>query len=299
MTEEVRGPRSDVDDPLDRLIGQVDIAFVIDSTASMGPYISAARQHARREADRIAQSGELDVRFAVVAYRDHPPQDSTFVTRVSDFGDGARLDAALREVIPGGGGDGAEAVWDGVEAATRLSWRPNADRLVFLIGDAPPHGYGSSSDGFPAGCPCQNTAASVVEACKTARVKVWAHSIAGDPDTTRAFGEVAEPTGGVTTVVERPEESVRAFSGTMASTAGVVDGARTFSRIRRAMPASAPDSLIASTVTQSTGRAWTENDVTATRSYLTNRGIDVTGTSAIDPLATVDLIDSLKPEDSE
>jgi len=52
-----------------------------------------------------------------------------------------------------GGGDGPEAVADGLDAVLRLSWRSESTKICILIADAPPHGLDPSGDGFPNGCP--------------------------------------------------------------------------------------------------------------------------------------------------
>lgn len=52
-----------------------------------------------------------------------------------------------------GGGDTPEAVADGLHEALKLSWRVESTKICILIADAPPHGLGASSDGFPNGCP--------------------------------------------------------------------------------------------------------------------------------------------------
>src|SRR5579871_6698044 len=145
------------------LIGQVDVAFVVDTTGSMGPFIEAAREHVRRVAEEIARAGELDLRFAVVEYRDHPPQEPSFIARPYPFGDGDALQEALGRLQPHGGGDAPEAVLDGLIEAARLQWRLEADKLCYLVGDAPPHGSGGQGDSWPDGCPCRATPNGVVE----------------------------------------------------------------------------------------------------------------------------------------
>jgi hypothetical protein len=52
-----------------------------------------------------------------------------------------------------GGGDGPEAVADGLYAVLKLSWRSESTKICILIADAPPHGLDPSGDGFPNGCP--------------------------------------------------------------------------------------------------------------------------------------------------
>ena len=63
----------------------LDLVFVMDCTGSMGQYINAAKTNIQSIVSRIIQQADADVRFGLVAYRDHPPQDSTFVTKVFGF----------------------------------------------------------------------------------------------------------------------------------------------------------------------------------------------------------------------
>jgi hypothetical protein len=56
-------------------LNQLDLAFVVDTTGSMGAFIGAARQHMIALL-RSLTDGALtrpDLRLAVVEYRDHPP----------------------------------------------------------------------------------------------------------------------------------------------------------------------------------------------------------------------------------
>jgi hypothetical protein len=40
---------------------------------------------------------------------------------------------------------------DGLQAALKLNWREKSTKICVLISDAPPHGLGDYSDGFPNG----------------------------------------------------------------------------------------------------------------------------------------------------
>lgn len=94
------------------------------------------------------------MQFGLVAYRDHPPQDHTYVTRVFDFiTDSAGMTNNLSSLSAEGGGDGPEALTAGLHAAKNLTWRDGAAKVVVLIADAPPHGLGEGGDGFPDGDP--------------------------------------------------------------------------------------------------------------------------------------------------
>jgi len=73
----------------------------------------------------------------------------------------------------GSGGDFPEAVLDGLDAACELGWRDNADRLLFHILDAPPHGriyHKTASDKWPDGCPCRKTAQNVLQKMKKKQI---------------------------------------------------------------------------------------------------------------------------------
>ncbi len=59
----------------------------------------------------------------------------------------------LEQCSAQGGGDGPEAVADGLHATLKLSWRVDSTKICVLISDAPPHGLDPNGDGFPNGCP--------------------------------------------------------------------------------------------------------------------------------------------------
>ena len=57
----------------------------------------------------------------------------------------------------GGGGNGGEAMIDGLDfACSNLIWRAGASKIVIIIGDEEPHGeeFGQVGD-YPNGCPCK------------------------------------------------------------------------------------------------------------------------------------------------
>ena len=137
----------------------MDVAFVVDTTGSMKDDISAVRDSLDEIVNHItSRTKGLEIRFGIVSYRDHPPQDRTYVTKLFDFSDNIkRVKKLIAELRPSEGGDTPEAVADGIaDARTKLSWERNAYKVVLLVGDAPPHGkkYNSIGDDyFPDGCP--------------------------------------------------------------------------------------------------------------------------------------------------
>jgi hypothetical protein len=159
-------------------LNQVDLALVVDTTGSMGAFIGAARQHMIALLRSLAGGAETppDLRVALVEYRDHPPQDRSFVVRAHAFeADLARCQKVINALKPDGGGDTPEAVYDGLEAAcSDLSWRPHSFRLAVLVGDAPPHGTGCAGDGFRNGCPCCLTAEKVTARLESNGITLYA-----------------------------------------------------------------------------------------------------------------------------
>merc|ERR1719359_883642 len=126
----------------------------MDCTGSMGSYIAAAKQGLEAIATRLSQAEGYDLRFGLVAYRDHPPQDSTYVTLAFPFTASlAEIRSNLSTLSAAGGGDGPEAVAAALKDTCDAAWREDATKVCILVADAPPHGLGESGDGFPNGSP--------------------------------------------------------------------------------------------------------------------------------------------------
>lgn len=131
---------------------KLDLAFAMDCTSSMGSYIASAKQNIENIIQRISSSGISSIRFGLVEYRDHPPQDRSFVTRKHDFTPNiSTMKSWLTACSAEGGGDIPEAVADALFDVLHLSWRSDATKICVLISDAPPHGL-ERSDNFPQ-CP--------------------------------------------------------------------------------------------------------------------------------------------------
>jgi len=156
--------------------GALDLVFLVDETGSMGPYIHEVRTHLLALVNELRASPLCRLlRLGVVTYRDHPPQDNTYASRVVPLTDD--IDAVHREVETlraRGGGDGPESVTDGLYDLVRLDWRPDAARAVVWFGDAPPHGVEPQGDAFPDGCPCGHHWYTQAESCREMGVTIYA-----------------------------------------------------------------------------------------------------------------------------
>ena len=119
----------------------VEVAFVLDTTGSMGGLIEGAKRKIWSIATAIVDSNpDADIRMGLVAYRDI---GDDYVTRTFDLTtDIQDLYANLLEMKARGGGDWPESVNEALDVAVnKLRWTLSSDtrRIVFLVGDAPPH----------------------------------------------------------------------------------------------------------------------------------------------------------------
>jgi hypothetical protein len=120
-------------------VAALDLAFLIDTTGSMGDELS----YLQRELDNIVggiatQFPGFAQRFALILYRD---TGDAYVVRSFDFtADLPTFRANLAAQSANGGNDMPEAVDQGLAAATELSWSDGAvARVAFWIADAPHH----------------------------------------------------------------------------------------------------------------------------------------------------------------
>jgi hypothetical protein len=120
---------------------RVEVTFVLDSTGSMGGLIEGAKQKIWSIANAIiARRPAPEVRIGLIAYRDRGDE---YVTRFHDLT--ADIDAVFRNLQSfqaEGGGDDEESVNQALyEAVHRPDWSPEPEvlKIVFLVGDYPPH----------------------------------------------------------------------------------------------------------------------------------------------------------------
>ena len=133
---------------------KLDLVFTMDVTGSMGSYINAAKKNIKAIAGRLSDQEGYDVRFGLVVYRDHPPQDMSFVSKSFAFTTTVeQMKANLATLHAQGGGDGPEAVEAGLLDSLQMEWRDDAVKICILIADAAPHGLGEAGDGFANGAP--------------------------------------------------------------------------------------------------------------------------------------------------
>lgn len=119
----------------------VDVVFVLDSTGSMSGLIEGAKEKIWSIANSIiSQKPGPTVRIGLLSYRDRGDE---YVTRSFDLTDD--IDTVfknLQSFQAAGGGDTPESVNQALrEAVSGMKWSDGKDatRIIFLVGDCPPH----------------------------------------------------------------------------------------------------------------------------------------------------------------
>jgi len=124
----------------------VDIAFMMDATGSMGSYIETVKNEINDIVARVhSEFEDAVVRVAFVAYRDYGDGSKHFeifdftedVTLFTDFVDG---------VSASGGGDFPEDVLGAIDKTIQLTWKA-ANKIFFQCGDSPPRGFCDTTSG--------------------------------------------------------------------------------------------------------------------------------------------------------
>jgi len=192
----------------------LDLAFIMDTTGSMSSYIETARRNIHRVVDELSQSQRQSIRFALVEYRDHPPQDRTYVVRKHDFTSSvSTMKSWLDASKAAGGGDAPEAVADALYEATTLSWRKSAVKIAVLISDAPPHGLDPSRGSGPQ---VAITYDPIKEATNLAKQGVTLYSVGCEPAIVPYrdfFMALAYIAGGQYIPLNRPQKLIDAIIG--------------------------------------------------------------------------------------
>jgi len=192
-------------------LSQIDLAFCIDLTRSMQPFIDAAKRHVMTILGGLREAARADLRVGIVGYRDHDPAPNHRPVEVYPF---TAKDAETRKSLGAlsvgslpSNTDAAEAVFAGLDAAGReLAWRQGAFRIIVLVGDGPPHGCKAVAEPYPDRYPDQDptghSLASLAELLERAGVFVYALGMvpsslpSHDNVLEASFSQLAQATGG-------------------------------------------------------------------------------------------------------
>jgi Mg-chelatase subunit ChlD len=202
---------------------RVEVVFVLDTTGSMSGLIHAAKEKIWSIASTLAQAQQApEISMGLVAYRD---RGDAYVTQVVDLNrDLDSMYAKLMDFAAGGGGDGPEAVNEALEAAIeRMSWSNDQGtyRVVFLVGDAPPHMDYQDDVKYP----------QVVAAAKAKGIVVNTIQCGNAGDTVAPWRHIASLGGGRYFTVEQAGSAVAIatpFDAELATLSAELDGTRLY-----------------------------------------------------------------------
>ena len=167
---------------------RIEVSFVLDTTGSMAELIGGAKQKIWTIARQVVSGRPTPaIKLGLIGFRDRGDQ---YVTKVYDLSDD--LDAVyghLMDFQVGGGGDTPESVNQALnEAVTKISWSrdPNTLKLIFLVGDAPPHMDYPDDEKYPA----------TVRLAKEAGIVIISVQCGTYAATTPIWQEIASASGG-------------------------------------------------------------------------------------------------------
>jgi outer membrane protein OmpA-like peptidoglycan-associated protein len=118
----------------------VDIVIVLDVTATMQVHINAVRDNITQFIRSLVARG-IDYRLALVLFSDVIEKVYPFTSDVNEFV------SWVSRVRAWGGFDEKENALEALRQATKLEFRPSANRVAILITDAPYHQLGERGNG--------------------------------------------------------------------------------------------------------------------------------------------------------
>lgn len=129
----------------------VDIVFVMDITESMQPYVDAIKQNVIGFAQDLAANNR-DYKLGLVTFEDYvvskfPDCNCAYQSKMTS--DVKQFTEWVGSLHAGGGGDIPEDQLDALAYAATFPFRPEAEGIIILVTDAPPHHAGDGSGNSP------------------------------------------------------------------------------------------------------------------------------------------------------
>jgi von Willebrand factor type A domain len=126
----------------------IDLAFVFDTTGSMGGYLNGMKNNFKNIAKDLFERVP-GTRIAVVDYKDFPiypyggDGDYPYRADLPFSSDIASIDSAINNLTTGGGGDIPESLWSGLTGTIKTEnlggWRNGVKKSIIYLTDAPAH----------------------------------------------------------------------------------------------------------------------------------------------------------------
>lgn len=136
-----RGSGADAKPQAKKAKPKIEVVFCLDTTGSMGGLIQGAKDKIWSIGNQIAGGKPTpDLKIGLVAYRDRGDDYITKIVELTDDLDA--IHGKLKEFQAGGGNDAPESVNQALDdAINKIHWSSDKKtlRILFLVGDAPPH----------------------------------------------------------------------------------------------------------------------------------------------------------------
>jgi Mg-chelatase subunit ChlD len=182
----------------------VEVVFCLDTTGSMGGLIEGAKQKIWTISNQIvAGKPTPSLKVGLLAYRDRGDVYITKQTELTDDLD--QIYATIKGFKAEGGGDTPESVNQALhESVTKFKWSDDREtlKIIFLVGDAPPHMDYKDDVKYP-------------ETCKLASQKsilINTVQCGNDPDCTKIWQEISTKAGGAYVQIAQDGAQVRVIT---------------------------------------------------------------------------------------
>jgi Mg-chelatase subunit ChlD len=168
---------------------QLEVCFVLDTTGSMSALINGAKQKIWAIANEMINlEPRPDIKFCLIGYRD---RGDDYITKVTDLSyDIDEIYKTLLDFKAQGGGDGPESVNQALyESVNDISWssdQENTIKVIYLVGDFPPHMDYQNDVQYPQTVTMANQNDIVINT-----IQCGTHNV-----TTRIWKEIAQNSGG-------------------------------------------------------------------------------------------------------
>ncbi|QDT65573.1 VWA domain-containing protein [Calycomorphotria hydatis] len=158
---------------------KIEVVFVLDTTGSMSGLIAAAKDKIWAIANSLALAEPTpDIKMGLIGYRD---RNDAYVTKLTDLTDNLdKIYTELMDFEAGGGGDTPESVNQALdEAVQKFAWSKDEStyKVIYLVGDAPPHMDYENESKYPEICETAVKADIVINAIQcgnmAATTPIW------------------------------------------------------------------------------------------------------------------------------
>jgi hypothetical protein len=126
----------------------LDLVFLIDTTGSMWDDIANVQSSVSAIVDSLEEK-DVDYRLALAEFKDFPvypygeSYDYPYKANLSFTTEKSQIVHAVNQLYASGGYDWEESVYSGLMGAINAvdlgEWRPEAKKVIMVMGDAPPH----------------------------------------------------------------------------------------------------------------------------------------------------------------